>query len=292
MFVRYPDLSEKVVPIIDAVRRARQLLHSGGADEIMIALIRDAVHEYWELRHGGLSHSCHSRSGAARLNTHESHVLDWPIPRNHLARQLLQLPDVDLRVPLFQRLLYEHAGFVLITAEEAKRLDAAGLTEALPADWDRLDRYARYAACNIVMGEPTGYDRAQLRAMLNAPPQRFYVYVLRDAKGRLFYVGKGDGMRIFAHEREVFKKRHPVHTNWKKLNAIAQILSRDQEVGYEIDSWHFDEVEALVREEKLIIKWERANPWRLCNSNGQRWRGKPSRALLAMNAKAGLDEIA
>lgn len=288
MFVRYPDLSERVVPIIDAVRRARQLLHSGGADENVTALIRDAIHEHWELRHGGLSHACHPRSRAARLNAHERDVLDWPIPRNHLAHQLLQLPDVDLRVPLFQRLLYEYAGFILITVDEAKRLDAARLTKALPTHWDGLDRYARYAACSIVMGEPTTYDRSRLLVILNAAPQRFYVYVLRNAKKQLFYIGKGDGMRMFAHEGEVFKKRHPVHTNWKKLNAIAQILGREEKVGYEIDSWHFDEVEALVREEKLIIKWERANPWRLCNSNGRRWRGKPGRALLAIRAKAGL----
>ena len=253
-----------------------------------MAIIRDAVHEHWELRHGNLSSSCHSRSRAARLNTEQSNVPDWPIPRNYLARELLQLSEDDLRVPLFQRFLYEHAGFVLITRNEAKRLDAAGLADALPNDWDRLDRYARYAACDIVMGERTSYDRAQLRAILSTAPQRFYVYILRDAKGKLFYVGKGDGMRIFAHEREVFKRHHPVHTNWKKLNAVAQILSREEEVGYEIDSWYSDEIEALVREEKLIIKWERANPWRLCNSNGHRWRGKPSRALLAIRAKAGL----
>jgi hypothetical protein len=139
VFVRYPDPSEKVLPIIDAVKRGQELLRSDGAEENSVALIRNAVHEHWELRHGSLGSSCHQRSRAARLNHHESHIPDWPIPRNYLARQLLRLPDVDLRIPLFQRLLYEHAGFVLVMADEAKRLDDVGLVDALPNDRDKLE---------------------------------------------------------------------------------------------------------------------------------------------------------
>lgn len=34
----------------------------------------------------------------------------------------------------------------------------------------------------------------------------FYVYELRDATGKPFYIGKGNGLRMHQHEREILEK--------------------------------------------------------------------------------------
>lgn len=273
----YPDCTDKIEPIIAAIRFAKRLTEDQ-SEAAALALIHDAVFTHWELRHGGLEATCHSRSKLARGVSADRLIIDWPIPRDFLAKQLFELPRVDLRIPLVQRLLYELAGFIFITKEEQKNIPS-GLATALSPEWDGFDRYVRYSQCGIVIGEPVTYDRVQIEQVLPNPVLPFYVYLLREPKGEIFYVGKGEGDRALNHEKELLRGAFPVHTNWKKLNAIARILVGKHSVGYEIYSWHYDEMEALAQEEKLIIKYERLNPWRLCNSNGNRFRGKPSRCL-------------
>jgi hypothetical protein len=280
----YPDCTDKIEPIIAAIRFAKRL--SGDQSEAAaLALIHDAVFTHWELRHGGLDATCHSRSKLARGLSDDQLVIDWPIPRDFLAKQLLEVPSVDLRVPLIQRLLYELAGFIFLTKEEQNKLYRAGLATGFPPEWDGFDRYIRYSQRGIVVGEPVTYDRVQIEQMLSKPVLPFYVYLLRDPKGGIFYVGKGEGYRALNHEKELLRGAFPVHTNWKKLNAIARILVGKHSLGYEINSWHYDEMEALAREDKLIIKYERLNPWKLCNSNGRRFRGKPSRWLVQLRSE-------
>lgn len=131
-----------------------------------------------------------------------------------------------------------------------------------------------------MVGEPVTYDRVQIEKTLSHPALPFYVYLLRKPGGEVFYVGKGEGDRALSHEKELLRGAFLVHTNWKKLNMIARILVGKRSMGYEISSWHYDEMEALTHEEKLIIKYERLNPVKLCNSNGRRFRGKPSRWLV------------
>jgi hypothetical protein len=287
MLHKYPACIDKIELIIEKIRLAKRLSenHSQAA---AVATIRDAVYTHWELRHGGLDSMCHPRSKLARGLSANRLIIDWPIPRDFLAKQLFKLPSVDLRVPLLQRLLYELAGFIFITEEEQERLHREGLATALPSEWDGFDRYERYSQCGIVVGEPITYDRAKIEEVLSNPILPFYVYLLRDPKGEIFYVGKGEGDRALNHEKELLRGAFPVHTNWKKLNAIARILVGKHSLGYEINSWHYDEMEALAQEDKLIIKYERLNSRKLCNSNGRRFRGKPSRWLVQLRSERGV----
>ena len=284
MLHRYPDCAGKIEPIIETICLANKL-YRGKPQAAALALISSAVHTHWELRHGGVDAICHPRSRLARGLSIGQLVVDWPIPQDILARQLFELPRVDLRVPLVQRMLYERAGFIFITKTEQKKLYRTALATALPSEWDGFDRYVRYSQSGIVIGEPVTYDRAQIEHILSNPVLPFYVYLLRDPKGEIFYVGKGEGYRALNHERELLRGAFPVHTNWKKLNTIARILVGKHSVGYEINSWHYDEMEALAQEESLIIKYERMNPWKLCNSNGNRFRGKPSRWLVQFRSE-------
>lgn len=285
MITSYPkdELSE-VAAVVAAIEATR---HRTGPGSSRFDLLIDAV-DRWEAKIGAVAGGRHQRSKRLRTNSGEAPVIDHPVPQRWFLHLLCGLPGRDLRIPYIQRLLYEHAGFALITADEERRLAEHGLSDEMPDGWDGLDRYARYDQCRISLGEDGPIDRSILDSLLRNPPLPYYVYILADTRGRIFYVGKGTGDRILSHERELFKRSYPVHTNWKKLNRIARIVSAGHSVVYEIDSWHSSEISALIRENALIIKYERADSCGLCNSNGRRWRGKPGKALKNLWKRAGL----
>jgi len=228
------------------------------------------------------------RSLAARRSASADWCVDHPVPQPHLARELLRLRREDHRVPYISNLLHHYGVFCLITPEEKSRLVDAGLAEAMPANWNGIDRYVRYYEAGICMGEDRIYSRAEFHRLLSEPAADFYVYQLRTPAHKVFYIGKGEKMRALSHETELYRRSFRTHTNWKKLNRIAQVLRLGKSIGYELESWHVDETQAFLREDELICLAERANPWLLCNSNGQRWAGRPSRHLIALRAEHGL----
>ena len=176
----------------------------------------------------------------------------------------------------------------MITSDEKERLAESGLARTMPPDWDGIDRFARYAVGDVLLGEKELYCRDEFKPVLDSPAAPFYVYRLRDPKGAVFYIGKGEKQRALSHEKEMFNKSYRTHTNWKKLNKLAQIVSSGKQVLYEIESWHFQEEQALMRESELLLLAERENPWLLTNSNGARWAGKPSRHLVELRKRGGL----
>jgi len=85
----------------------------------------------------------------------------------------------------------------------------------------------------------------------------FYVYLHRDVKGSIFYVGKGTGERAWSKDR---------HAAW--LKYVETRLNGEYDV--EIHLKNLDEIEALELEDKLIyelgdqlINW--VNPGRKIN---------------------------
>ncbi len=124
--------------------------------------------------------------------------------------------------------------------------------------------------------------------VIKAAHRPYYVYLLKDPKGYVFYVGKGSKRRLLQHERELYRKSYRIHTNWKKLNRIAQIIASGKTIDYEFDSWHEAENPALRREDELTYYYEVLDSRRLCNSNGYRWRGSPSKAFIKLRTERGL----
>jgi hypothetical protein len=83
-------------------------------------------------------------------------------------------------------------------------------------------------------------------------PRRWYVYHLVDPRdGAVFYVGKGTGDRVGAHESEA--RRGPTVTS-AKCNRIRQIWSENLPVGRHIARLFEDEVEALRFEAAEIAR--------------------------------------
>ncbi len=84
---------------------------------------------------------------------------------------------------------------------------------------------------------------------MNQPP-RFYVYCLIDPRnGRVFYVGKGQGFRAWAHEKAVKAGKT---SNKVKSKVISEILGAGLSVGVTIVSRHSCELEAYKAEEQQI----------------------------------------
>lgn len=88
--------------------------------------------------------------------------------------------------------------------------------------------------------------KEEIRELLAENPNQHYVYVLKDSVGSPFYVGLGQGLRLFQHEDEA----HDVANRSAKCERIRGIIHRGEEIDYEIDSFH--DVTPWHREEELI----------------------------------------
>lgn len=281
-----PENHEQAARILEVVRRERR---GGSADADSVARLSEAIHGTWELC--GSDDPCERgpKSAALRKAASLEGVIDHPVPASHLAKMLLSMPNEDYRIPFFSNLLHKFAFFCFISLEEKRRLAQAGIADTMPASWNGIDRFARYAEVGISMGEAETFKGEELQKILSNPPAPFYIYRLRTPTGKVFYIGKGEMFRALSHEKEIFSRSYRTHTNWKKLNKIAQIICSGKEVVYEIESWHIEETQAYLREDELILVAERENPWILANSNGRRWAGKPSRQLCELRKGRGLD---
>lgn len=84
----------------------------------------------------------------------------------------------------------------------------------------------------------------------------FYTYILRRPDGRPFYIGKGIGDRVFAHENEA-RHANDRRSNAYKLNVIRSIWKAGDAVSYEIDFLSHDENSVHTRETRLISSFKR-----------------------------------
>jgi len=94
-------------------------------------------------------------------------------------------------------------------------------------------------------------NRSEMAELIKTEPNKHYVYVLQDHNGVPFYVGLGQGGRLFAHEEEAHDP-----TNFSaKCKRIRELLGSGGALVYQIDSWH--DTTPWHREEELIRELER-----------------------------------
>ena len=87
-----------------------------------------------------------------------------------------------------------------------------------------------------------------------------YVYRLVDPRnGQTFYVGQGQGNRVFQHVKDAEKhyknidlNKHDFDSDSKKLKTIREIYDASLEVIYIIHRWHLTKEEADEVEAALI----------------------------------------
>lgn len=90
-----------------------------------------------------------------------------------------------------------------------------------------------------------------------------YVYGLIDPRtNQIFYIGKGKGNRVFAHEKESLGC--PESEKFK-LKTIAEIHAEGQEVKKIIINWNLTEAEAFAAEAALINAFNFVNNAGLTN---------------------------
>ena len=94
--------------------------------------------------------------------------------------------------------------------------------------------------------------------------QGFYVYALIDPRNdQIFYIGKGTGNRVFAHEAESGKSPR---SEKAKLQQIQEIESTGHEVKRLILNWGLTEEEAFAAEATLINLMNYISPDALTNA--------------------------
>jgi hypothetical protein len=101
-------------------------------------------------------------------------------------------------------------------------------------------------------------NKEETRELIAKNPSKHYVYVLKDDAGSPFYVGLGQGYRLFQHEDEARDQGN----NSAKCERIRDITQEGNEIDYEIDSFH-DET-PWHREEEVIRNL--SNAYQLTNS--------------------------
>lgn len=89
---------------------------------------------------------------------------------------------------------------------------------------------------------------------VSSVPQEFYVYTLVRPDGRVFYVGKGKGDRIFDHDKEA-RQGHQCH----KCNIIRKIWRQGKTYQRYYVFTTTDEDEAYTHERELIAQYGRKN---------------------------------
>ena len=213
------------------------------------------------------------------------------LPRVLLSKVVEALDLHDLSRPGYMaHLTVRHFSLGRVSPEEHQRIlgedhGAIDIHDVKPILFDRLAHFEKQGICFGSLGI---FDYNELPSIIKGGPEKYYVYRLLTPAGQVFYVGKGCGKRLMEHEQELDSSYFKVHTNWKKLNKIAQIVLSNKKIRYVIDSWHKCEESALLREDELILINERANPFLFTNSNGQRWRGRPSEAFIKLREVRGL----
>ncbi len=96
--------------------------------------------------------------------------------------------------------------------------------------------------------------KEHMKQVLSMHTHKHYVYVLRwpdnieshGAIGTPFYVGIGQRLRLFEHEKEANQSDRET----EKLAVIRKIRQGGKEVVYTIDSWH--DTDPYLREAELI----------------------------------------
>ena len=89
--------------------------------------------------------------------------------------------------------------------------------------------------------------------VMRLPKNKYYIYFLIDPRDKkVFYIGKGQKERMYAHERIVKVGKSP-NNNFTLKNKIKDILDSGNKITYK-QVWFSDDEKYIYKMEKFFIK--------------------------------------
>ena len=134
--------------IAEAVKYCQRVKAMGMPAACYSKALREPVYFLWERRNGGKSRAKFRSRAAQGLNFGKREIVyDHAIPFRYIEAELLDLAEVTPQA--VADVLEKKCVVALITTEEDRKLNAAGLSSKMPENWDGLDPLARYKAVGI-----------------------------------------------------------------------------------------------------------------------------------------------
>jgi hypothetical protein len=137
--------------IVEAVRYCKRVKRMGMPSSSHTKALREPIYFLWTRRVRGVSKdklaTYRSKAAVGLSRGNGQLIFDHAIPFKLLQQELLELDDVTPEA--VRQVLTRHEVIVLITKEEDKLLNEAGLRADMPRLWDRKNPLARYRAVGI-----------------------------------------------------------------------------------------------------------------------------------------------
>ena len=120
--------------------------------------LREPIFFLWELRNTNKKHEAamyRSKKAEGLIAGGGKLIYDHAVPFSYLQKELLALDSVTTKT--VEEVLLRHGIACLITKEEDRMLNKAGLGRKMPDGWNKQDCLARYSAIGIEIIENPDY---------------------------------------------------------------------------------------------------------------------------------------
>lgn len=149
------NIDQRLTLILEAANYCRKVNDMGMPRSAFSKSLREPIHFLWEKRKSP------NKEKAAEFRSVQSVglklgerklVYDHAVPFKIVMEKILAAKELTL--PILRDILEKHIVTCIITEQENKMLNKAGLGHKMPDDWDRSDSLARYKAVGInIVGE-------------------------------------------------------------------------------------------------------------------------------------------
>jgi hypothetical protein len=136
--------------IVEAVKYCQKVKEMGMPASCYTKALREPIFFLWEVRvaKNKFQAAKYLSKAAVGLKAGGGELIyDHSVPFSYLQKQLMELDSVT--IDSVREILLRNCTACLITSDEDKKLNKAGLRRRMPKDWDGIDVLARYRALGI-----------------------------------------------------------------------------------------------------------------------------------------------
>lgn len=152
MTLRCPlDEAGRLELICETIRYCQRVRGMGGPIVIWTKALREAVYHAWEARRGSRERAARYRSVSSRGLTFGSNkiVYDHAVPLKLVHAELMGLTEPDIAT--VRKILDRMLCACIVTVDENRAINQAGLGREMPTGWDGRNLLARYEAVKIAI---------------------------------------------------------------------------------------------------------------------------------------------